>query len=244
MPRTKGRKSAERRALHLDRPAHRVAASDLVGDPFAQELFELRLEIVRRRIGIERGLEMPALGQEPFLEEGLERQPILRDAPAIGILHRHGGRLPREAKDEDIGQRRALLALLDRGEDLVGGTARIRPAARERLAEIRRQLRAQPPLQDADHHVAIGRARDLRLEGRIRAISLGLPAHHLEPRHARELAIEPARDILRALALDHHIAGRRHEQPEDLHAPGCPSAAVIRNILSATNLSGHTTLRV
>ena len=39
---------AERRALHLDRPAHHAAARHLVGDPLAQQLFQLRFEIVLR----------------------------------------------------------------------------------------------------------------------------------------------------------------------------------------------------
>jgi len=47
-----------------------------------------------------------------------------------------------------------------------------------------RQLRSQPPAQNADDDGAIGRARYLRLKGAVGLIKLGFPADRFEPRHA------------------------------------------------------------
>ena len=94
--------TAERRALHLDRPAHHAAARHLVGDPFAQQLFQLRFEIVLRGVGIECRLEVAALGQEPFLEEALEHLPVVLDPRPVRVFDRHRGRRAREAEDIDV----------------------------------------------------------------------------------------------------------------------------------------------
>ena len=85
------RETAERRALHLDRPAHHAAARYLVGNPFAQQFFQLRLEIVFRTVGIKRRLEVPALGQEPFLKEAFEHPPVVFDRRSVRVFDRHGG---------------------------------------------------------------------------------------------------------------------------------------------------------
>ncbi len=76
--------AAEWRTLHLDRPAHHAAARDLVGDPLAQQIFQLRLEVVFRAVLIEGRLEVAALGKEPFLEEAFERLPVLLDLFRFG----------------------------------------------------------------------------------------------------------------------------------------------------------------
>ena len=108
-------KAAERRALHLDRPAHHPAARHLFGNPLAQQPFELSFEVVLRSVGIERRLEVPPIGQEPFLEEAFEGLPVVLDPGPVRVFDRHRGRRAREAEDVNVRELAALLPLLDGG---------------------------------------------------------------------------------------------------------------------------------
>jgi hypothetical protein len=76
------------------------------------------------------------------------------------------------------------------------------------VLELGRQRRAKPSAEDRDHDFALGRRRDLGLEGVVGAIELGLPAHGDEPGRAAELAVEPRHHPVDALALELGIAGR------------------------------------
>ena len=162
-------------------------------------------------------MNWPCEGDEPGLEEGAQRRPFAFHALARRVLDFEARRSARIAEDEDIGQIRAGLALVNRGQEFVGGSARIGPAVREALAEVGRQFRPESPFQDADDDVAVGGRRDLRLERRVGPIELRLPPDRLEPGEAEELSVQPADNVLATSTLDVHVARRGNEQSENAH---------------------------
>src|ERR1700730_17661893 len=97
MFRAERRKSSERGPFHRYRPAHYPAARHFLGHPFPQQFLQLSLKVVLCPVAIKGGLEVPSLGQKPFLKEELEHLPIAFDGCAVRIIDRDGGRRTREA---------------------------------------------------------------------------------------------------------------------------------------------------
>jgi hypothetical protein len=116
---------------------------------------------------------------KPSLPERLQPFPLLSCLLGFWIVepdHRQAGIA------ENIDVRAALpAARLDRRKHFVGRPARIGTAVRQTGHEARRQVGSDPMAENANHDVAFGRFRDLRLKAVNGAIELCLPADGLDP---------------------------------------------------------------
>src|SRR5208337_4355665 len=139
-------------------------------EPVAQATFDLLCEFVRAVVGLEAGDKLSARRLEPALEKAFQRGPLLLDLAALWIIERNHG-IAWIAKDIDVRQRRAAVALRDGAQDLIRRAGGIRLPVRLPL-EIRRQGRAKPGAEDGNHEVAVSRLGNLVLEGFVRGVEM------------------------------------------------------------------------
>jgi hypothetical protein len=201
-------KSAERRPLDAHRPCHRMAVQHFLFQPFAQQAFDLRLEIIGGGKGLEGGLELAFRRLEPALEEYLEMAPLRFDLDALGIVKLNARRL-RKPEHIDI-REPASPGSVNGAQHLISRAARIGLAIGHGR-KIGRQLSAEPATEDRNNDIALRRFRDLRLKGVTRLVEFGLPPNGDQTGDALKFAIEPLRHPFQATALEPRIPRRGHE---------------------------------
>src|SRR5258708_25812249 len=119
------------------------------------------------------------------------------------------------AEHEDDGKW-VLATRRHRGQHLVCGAARVRTAVRQTL-EIGRQFGAETAAENRHDDVALGRRGNLRLEGRVGLIELGLPPDCFEPGNAGEFAIETLDDAVDPTTLVADVGRRRDKDAKVFH---------------------------
>src|SRR6516165_9302714 len=88
--------------------------------------------------------------------------------------------------------------------------------------------------ENCDHDVAFGRFRDLRLEGGMRSVELGLPADGLEAYGPGKFAVQPLDDAVDATTLMDGVARRGNK---DANMPySIPLAVDGRGLGSRTQI--------
>ena len=100
----------------------------VLGEPLAQAVFDLLGEIVGAVVGLEAGDELPAAVLNQRSKKPFSAVPLLVDLVRFGIVDRDLG-CARVAEHVNVGQRRAVVALGDGAQDLVGRAGRIGLAA-------------------------------------------------------------------------------------------------------------------